>query len=119
MNAVHLQDSVTFNCDVQAVISITQDDIFWYKLDREVLSQLPPNGTSCGELFMSGSGSGSTTREAGARREFNITGDIVANGNYSFTLDPIQFGDEGYYACVVQSGSEQKCFSNYVTVVGE
>ena len=43
----------------------------------------------------------------------------MANGSNSLVFNPVQFGDEGYYVCVIQLGSEQQCFSNYVTVVGE
>lgn len=43
----------------------------------------------------------------------------MANGSNSLVFNPVQFGDEGYYVCVVQLGTEQQCFSNYVTVVGE
>ena len=43
----------------------------------------------------------------------------MANGSNSLVFNPVQFGDEGYYICVIQLGSEQQCFSNYVSVVGE
>lgn len=131
MNATNLQTNVTLNCDVQNNIlsPISEDDVLWYKLSSDTLSQFPPDGTSCGQVLDSGSGSGirsgygirsGSGTELLPRNEFNITGDIVANGSFSLTIAPIQFGDEGYYVCVIRSAeSEQECFSNYATVVGE
>ena len=88
-------------------------------------TQLPPDGTECDQTLMSGSGSGSSQNiQSGApmptndNTVVNITGDVVATGNV-YSLIPVQFGDEGYYVCVVETGHEQACFSNYVTVTGE
>lgn len=119
MTAIASQRNITLNCEVQ-VPSVNEEDVFWYKLNSDILPQFPPGGASCGELLTPGSGSGSGDVGLNIpRNEFNITGEVVANGSYSLTFDPIQFGDEGYYVCVVQSGSEQQCFSDHVTVAGE
>lgn len=91
----------------------------WYKLGGDILSQFPPNGTSCSHPQSPGSGSGSDIPGLGPRNDFNITGEVMANGSNFLLFNPVQFGDEGYYICVIQLGSEQQCFSSYVTVVGE
>ena len=114
MNVVAGEDNATLNCDV----ALEEDDVAWYKLTEDGLVSFPPSGTSC-EVSGSGSGSGGSLGDFFAEDQFNVTGEIVASGNYSLTFAPVVFGDEGYYACVVQSGGQQRCFSNYVTVTGE
>ena len=103
MAVIALRDDVFLKCDISSVF----DSIVWYKVSSDFLSQLPSDGTECNQTLTSGGGS-----------NVNITGDIVENGNV-YDISPVQFGDEGYYVCVVQTGGEQACFSNYVTVTGE
>lgn len=121
MAAVALRDDVSLNCDTSSVF----DRIVWYKVSSDLLSQLPADGTECDQTLTSGGGSGSGQNifQLGTPVPINdsmvnITGDIVGNGS-DYNLRPVQFGDEGYYICVVQAGGEQACFSNYVTVTGE
>lgn len=121
MVAVALRDDVSLNCDISSVF----DSIIWYKVSSDLLSQLPTDGTECDQTLTSGGGSGSGQNifQLGTPvpvndSMVNITGDIVGNGS-DYNLRPVRFGDEGYYVCVVQSGGEQACFSNYVTVTGE
>ena len=121
MKVIAFQDAVSLNCDITSAF----DNIVWYKVSSDLLSQLPANGTECDQTLISGSGSGSghnippsstplTTNDS----IVHITGIIVGNGN-DYNLSPVEFGDEGYYVCVVQTGGEQACFSNYVTITGE
>ena len=118
MTVVAFQDAVSLNCDITSVF----DNIVWYKVSSDLLSQLPANGTECDQTLISGSGSGSghNTSPLLPTNDItvNITGVIVGNGN-DYNLSPVEFGDEGYYVCVVQTGGEQACFSNYVTITGE
>ena len=118
MNVVANQDNFTLDCNVDAIASVTNEDVVWYQLDREGLASFPQDGTIC-ETSGSGGGSGAGIGDLFGGEQFNVTGKIVANGTFSLTFDPVEFGDEGYYACVVLSGGEQRCFSNYVTVTGE
>ena len=121
MTVVAFQDAVSLNCDITSVF----DNIVWYKVSGDILSQLPANGTECDQTLISGSGSGSghnisplNTPLPTNYSMINITGVIVGNGS-DYNLSPVEFGDEGYYVCVVQTGGEQACFSNYVTITGE
>ena len=36
VNGTALRDTVTLNCNIQAVSSVSEDDIFWYKLDSDL-----------------------------------------------------------------------------------
>ena len=121
MTVVALQDAVSLNCDTTSAF----DNIVWYKVSSDLLSQLPADGTECDQTLISGGGSGSGqnifplgTPVPINDSMVNITGVIVGNGN-DYNLSPVKFGDEGYYVCVVQTGGEQACFSNYVTITGE
>ena len=123
MTAEALRSDVYLNCDISSAF----DNIVWYKVSNDLLSQLPAEGTECDRTLTSGGGSGSGqynnifplgTPVPTNDSMINITGDIVGNGS-DYNLTPVQFGDEGYYVCVVQTGGEQACFSNYVTVSGE
>ena len=122
MAVIALRDNISLNCDVSSVF----DSIVWYKVSSDLLFRLPADGTECGRtLIPSGNGSGSGqdvfllgTPVPTNDNMINITGDIVGNGSV-YNLSPVQFGDEGYYVCVVQTGGEQACFSNYVAVTGE
>ena len=120
--AVVLGDVISLNCDISSVF----DSIVWYKVNSDLLSRLPTDGTECDQTLTSGDGSGSgqdlfllgTPVPTNDNIMVNITGDIVGSGNV-YNLGPVQFGDEGYYVCVVQTGGEQACFSNYATVTGK
>ena len=114
VNAMAGNDSATLNCDV----ALEEENVVWYKLTADSLVSFPRSGTSC-EVSGSGSGSGEPLGDLFAGDQFNVTGEIVANGNFSLTFAPVMFDDEGYYACVVMSGGRQRCFSDYVTVTGE
>lgn len=118
-----LRDDVSLNCDINSAF----DSIVWYKVSSDLLSQLPADGTECDQMLISGDGSGSgsgpnifqlNTPVPRSDNMVNIVGDIVGNGS-DYNLSPVQFGDEGYYVCVVQTGGEQACFSNYVSITGE
>ena len=117
MTVVAFQDAVSLNCDITSAF----DNILWHKVSSDLLSQLPADGTECDQTLISGSGQNislSGTPLPINDSMVNITGVIVGNGN-DYNLSPVKFGDEGYYVCVVQTGGEQACFSNYVTITGE
>jgi hypothetical protein len=116
VTVIALRDAVSLNCDISGAF----DSIVWYKVSSDLLSQLLADGTEC---VTSGGGSDQNIFSLGTPVPINdsiinITGDIVGNGS-DYNISLVQFGDEGYYVCVVQTGGEQACYSNYVTITGE
>ena len=105
------RENANLTCDIDLAQSgVVDGAIVWYRVSNDLLAQLPPDGVDCG---------GTTTPIPSNNSMVNITGGIVANGS-TYELIPVQFGDEGYYVCVIRSRDEQQlCFSNYVTVTGE
>jgi hypothetical protein len=119
VTVIALRDAVSLKCEISSAFY----SIVWYKVSSDLLPQLPADGTECDQTLTSGDGSGQNIFSLGTPVPINdsiinITGDIVGNGSH-YNISLVQFGDEGYYVCVVQTVGEQACFSNYVTITGE
>ena len=113
------QGPFTVNCN--AASFATEDQIQWIKLNIADFEQFKmASSTEC-EASESGSGN-VIVPDDGSGNSAPMLPSFLANGTFSMgsilTFNSVNFGDEGYYVCVVTLPTSV-CYSNNFTLTGK